>query len=1023
MQKKLLPFLQREKKVLIFIFFLFFTSFSFAQQKITVNGNVFTEKNDPLSGVSVNLQGSSFGTITDAQGKFTLQVNKGATLLFTFVGYEEKEVKVNNEKSVGNIQMVSTTSALSEVVVVGYGTQRKRNVTAAVSSIDVSKLKDIPATNVTQLLDGQAAGVTVQQATGSPGREFDVTIRGMGSLGAGSSPLYVIDGFPVGTSIGQNLNPNDIATITILKDAVSTAIYGARGSNGVVLITTKNARSGEVSLTASANYGVQNIPDSRKTKVLNGVQFAQFKKDIFMDKIRYFQNREPAIDEVPLDYRYPEQTKYSTNWFDEILNKNASYQNYDITLSSGKGPIKSLVSVGYVDQNGVLLNTNYKLYSVRANIGGAVNKFINMGLNLNGSFSDQNQANTEGRDNLVGSTLLMDPRAPVYNADGTFNSYIGGHDGIFGFPNPVQVLKETNSNYTNTNIITSGFLEFSFLRNFKFKTAVNAGLYIGSAKQFVPSTISGENARAPRDAYESDSYSNTMNLSADELLTYNKELGDHHFDVLVGYTAQEETTKGLSGTGNQYPNDLVPYLNAAIIKSASSSEYGWSMAALFGRLNYSYKGRYLFSGTFRREGSSRFGIQNKWGNFPALSAGWRISDEPFMPKYTWLNDLKLRGSWGITGNNNIGNYSSLSFMSANNYILGNNYVSGQVISSFANSQLGWERAKQADIGLDISALDNKLTFTAEYYKRITSDMLLSIQLPAISGFTSSLGNVGKVENKGFEFAAGYKTKINEFGFWSNFNISFNRNKILAIRGVNDEIWQGDLYSDYNVSKVGQPIGMIYGFKVLGIFQNQLEIDKSPKQDGAIPGVYKYADGNGDGIISYDTKDMVAIGNPWPKGTWGFTLGGDYKKFDLSVLLTGAYGYDIVAQIQKSTMNMDGVFNVLTVSQDRFRSEQNPGNGVYATTNTWKYERESNSRYVYNGSHMWVKNVSLGYSIPKSVLNFNSARLFVSAQNLFLITSYPGNNPDVNNLGGTRPGFDDVAYPVSRTFSIGANLTF
>ncbi len=1022
MLKKLLLFLKQKRGSMI-VFFLFFSSFSIAQQKITVNGTVVGENDVPLSGVSVHVAGTTTGITTDAQGKFTLQVNKGATLVLSFVGYEEKQVKVNNGGSVGNIQMVSTASALGEVVVVGYGTQRKRNVTAAVSSVDVSKLKDVPVQNVSQLLYGQAAGVTVQQATGSPGREFTVTIRGTGSLGAGSAPLYVVDGFPVGTSIGQNLNPNDIASITILKDAVSTAIYGARGSNGVVLITTKNAKSGEVSLKASANYGVQNIPDSRKTKVLNGVQFAQFKKDIFMDKIRYFENREPAIDEVPLDYRYPEQTKYSTNWFNEILNKNALYQNYDITLSSGKGPIKSLVSVGYIDQNGLLLNTNYKLYSVRANIGGQVNKFINMGLNLNGSFSDQNQANTEGRDNLVGSTLLMDPREPVYNADGTFNGYIGGHDGIFGFPNPVMVLKKTNSNYTNTNITTNGFLEFSFLRNFKFKTAVNVGLYRGSVKQFVPSTISGENAPAPRDAYENDSYSDRMNLSADQLLTYNKELGDHHFDVLVGYTAQEETTKGLSGRGDQFPNDLVPFLNAAIIKSASSTEYGWSMAALFSRLNYSYKGRYLFSGTFRREGSSRFGLQNKWGNFPALSVGWRISDESFMPKFRWLNDLKLRGSWGITGNNNIGNYTSLSFMSPSNYVFNNNYVSGLVVRSFANSELGWERATQTDIGIDVSAFENKLTFTVEYYKRITSDMLLSIQLPAISGFTSSLGNVGKVENKGLEFSANFKTKINEIGFWTNFNISFNRNKVLAIRGVNDEIWQGDLYSDYNVSKVGRPIGMIYGFKVLGIFQSQDEINKSPKQDGAIPGVYKYYDANGDGIISYDTKDMVEIGNPWPKGTWGFTLGGDYKKFDLSVLLTGAYGYDIVAQIQKSTMNMDGVFNVLTVSKDRFRSAQQPGNGIYATTNTWKWERESNSRYVYNGSHMWVRNVSLGYSIPKSVLNFNSVRLFVSAQNLFLITSYPGNNPDVNNLGGTRPGFDDAAYPVSRTFSIGANLTF
>jgi len=1014
--------LQRKKTTLLFLLFSGISIISLAQQKITVSGTVMSDSSLSLSNVSVKIKGEPGGVSSETNGAFTIKVNKGATLLFSMVGFEEKRIKIEKDDLAIIIRLSKTSSTLDSVVVIGYGSQKKKNITGAVSTIDVSKLKDLPVNNVSQLLDGQAAGVVAQQATGSPGREFNVTIRGTGSLGAGSSPLYVVDGFAVGTSIGQNINPADIKTITILKDAVSTAIYGARGSNGVILITTKSAKNGEVNLTASVNFGIQDIPESRKTKMMDGVGFAQFKKENFMDKIRYFDNREPTDAEVPLDYRFPEQTKHSTNWFNEILHKNAAFKDYNITLSSGKGAIKSLVSAGYLNQDGILLNTNYKLYSVRANIGGQLNSFINMGVNLNGSFSTQTQASTEGRGDVVGSTYLMDPRDPVYNADGSYNNYIGGHDGVFGFANPVQLLKEANTHYANTNVITNAFLEFSFLRYFKFKTAVNAGLYVGTSKQFVPSDISGQNAPAPRDAYENDNSSNTINLSADQLLTYSKELGKHHLDLLAGFTAQNETTKGLSGSGNQFPDNLVPYLNAAVIKSSNSSEYGWSTEAFFGRANYSFKGKYLFSGTYRREGSSRFGAQNKWGNFPALSVGWRISDESFMPKTTWLNDLKLRGSWGITGNNNIGNYSSLSFLNSSNYVLGGNFVSGQVVSSFANTELGWEKSNQTDVGLDLTAFHNKFTFTAEYYNRITSNMLLSVQLPAISGFTSSLGNVGKVQNKGLEFSTSYKTKINAVGLWTNFNISFNRNKILAIRGVNDEIWQGDLYSDYNVSKVGRPIGMIYGFKVLGIFQNQAEINKSPTQDGAIPGVYKYADEDGNGIISYDTKDMVEIGNPWPKGTWGFTLGADYKNFDISVLLTGAYGYDVVAQIEKSIENLDGVFNVSAASKYRWRSEQNPGAGRLTGTNTWKYQRESNSRYVYSGSHMWVKNVSLGYSIPKSATHFSAIRLFISAQNLFLITSYPGNNPNVNNLGGTRPGFDDASYPIARTFSIGANIS-
>ena len=1015
------------KKSIALMLSLFLLSLSLIAQTKIVTGIVKDEKGQPISGVSVRVDGTYVGTMTDADGKYTINVNTGATLAFSHVSFGKKTVVVGDNNNL-DIILGSQKGDLGEVVVIGYGSQKRRDVTGALSTIDVAKLKDVPATNITRLLTGQAAGVTVKQSSGAPGGESEVTIRGLGSLGAGNAPLYVVDGFPVGTSIGQNINPNDIATITVLKDAVSTAIYGARGSNGVILITTKNARNGEASLSATANYGTQNIPDSRKTKVLNGKDFAQFKKDIFMDKIRYFENREPDITEVPLDYRFPEQTKNSTNWFDAILHKNAPFQNYNVTLANGNSPIHSMVSLGYTDQEGVLINTHYKLYSVRANIGGQVNKYLNFGLNLNGSFSDRNEnTNSQGRDGLVGSTLIMDPRDLVYNADGSYDSYIGGHDGAFGFPNPVQFLKETNAKYTNTNVITNGFMEFSFLRNFKFKTAYNAGFYIGSSKQYIPSTIAGVQSPPPLDAREGDSSYNTVNLSTDQLLTYSKRLGDHSIEAMAGFTAQKETAKGLGGYGNKFPNDLVPYLNAGVIKSSNSGEFGWSTEAFFGRLNYSYKGRYLFSGTYRREGSSRFGVNNKWGNFPALSAGWRVSDESFMSGISWLSDLKLRGSWGITGNNDIGNYKSLSFMNPSNYILGTgvlggNFVSGQVVGSFANTLLRWEKSKQTDIGIDLTAFNNKLTFTAEYYNRITSDMLLPIQLPAISGFTSSFGNVGKVQNRGLEFAVGYRTKVNAVGVWSNFNISFNRNKVLAINGANDVIREGGFYDDYNVSKPGRPIGMIYGYKVLGIFQNQAEIDKSPTQDGAIPGVYKYLDADTNGVISYDTKDMVEIGNPWPKGTWAFTMGADYKNFDLTVLLTGAYGYDVFAQIQKSTMNMDGVFNVLEVSKDRFRSEAQPGNGIYPTTNTWKWERESNSRYIYSGQHVWVKNVSLGYTLPKAPFHFSGMRLFVSADNLFLFTHYPGNNPDANNLGGRRPGFDDVAYPISRIFTAGLKVS-
>jgi TonB-linked SusC/RagA family outer membrane protein len=996
------------------------------QQQHKVTGTITdASTGESIVGVNIVVEGTQIGVISNANGKFEINVpNSNSVLVFSFIGYNTEKISLNG-KTILEVKMTPDIRKLGEIVVVGYGTQKKREVISAISTIDVSTTKDIPASNVTQLIEGQAPGVTAKQTTGAPGKEFEVTIRGLTSLGAGSAPLYVIDGFPVGTSVGQNLSPDDIATITILKDAASTSIYGARGSNGVVLITTKTAKAGETNITFSASTGIQNIPDSRKLKVLNGEQFLQFEQDIFMDKIRYFQNREPSLSEVPLAFRYPAQNKTSTNWFDAILNKNAPIQNYNVTLSNGKGDFHSLVSIGYNGQDGAIINTNYKNYSVRANVDGKVNNFIKMGLNVNGSYSKQNYANTEGRDNLVGSTLLMDPTAPIYNADGSYNSYIGGSNGVFGFGNPVQILKEETNNREIYDVISNGYLEFTFLKNFKFKSVGNVHFIDAASKQFYPSDLSGENSPAPQDASEYDDNFRTMNLSADQLLTYSNEFGDHHLDVLLGYTAQKELVKGLSGSGNTYPNDLTPYLNSAAIKSSGSTEYGWSMDAFFGRVNYAFKDRYLFSGTFRREGSSRFGANNKYGNFPAASVGWRISDEPFMPKLSWLSDLKLRADYGLTGNNNIGNYSSLSFMGNSNYIFGGNFASGNIVSSITNANLQWEKSGQLDLGLELSAFKNRLTFTADYYNKITSDMLLSEALPSISGFTSTLTNLGKVQNNGLEFGVSYKTRINAVGIHSNFNISFNRNKVLAINGANNVIWQDtgpDMYEDYNVSKVGQPIGMIYGYRVLGIFQTQAEIDKSPKQDGAIPGVYKYYDGNGDGVISYDTKDMVAIGNPWPKGTWGLTVGGDFKNFDLNVLLTGAYGYDIFNQLDKSTMNMDGVFNTLTESITRWRSAQNPGAGVQGTSNTWKWERESNSRYIYSGTHMWIKNVSLGYTLPKSKL-FSGVRVYISGDNLLLFTKYPGFNPDVNSAGGTQPGYDDASYPLTRNFTVGVNITF
>jgi TonB-linked SusC/RagA family outer membrane protein len=1024
----------------------------------TISGKVNDEKGVSLPGVSVIIKGSSSGTVTDASGSYSLEVPESGSnmLVFSFVGYLTKEVSIGNQSAI-NVQLEVDTKALEEVVVVGYGTQRKRDITSALSVINIQDIGEVPKSNVTRMIQGQAPGVIIKQKSGTPGQQFEVKVRGISSLGAGSDPLYVIDGFPVGISAGQNLNPNDIETISVLKDAASTAIYGARGSNGVVLITTKSAKEGKTSLNISVDYGVQNVPESRKTKVLNGQDFAQFKKEVFEGRFLLANNRKPTTEEIPLDFRNPEQTKYSTNWFDLILHNNAPYTDVNVSLSSGAGPIKSVVSLGYYKEAGALKYTDYDRASVRTNLMGNVNKFITMGLNIAGSYSRSSLASTDGRNAQVGLTLIADPRYPAYDEKGELIPYYNGVGDVFGFPNPLYMLKNINRDRNIADVISNGYIELNILPGLKFRSSLNAKLNYNKYKEFVPSTIglpvqTGTNGAPPRIATERDDSEELRNYSADQLLTYDLNIGEnHHFDALLGYTAQQETVKGLYGSGNTFPDDLAPFLGNATIRSSNSMERTWTMIAYMARANYSFKDKYLLSASIRREGSSRFSEGHQFGNFPAASVGWRVSEERFMPKASWLTDLKFRASWGMTGNNSYavsannnfgvgqnsgddGNYASLAFLGLNNYVFNNSLASGKTVTRFANSELSWEKSNQLNVGMDLATFNNKLVFTVEYYKKITDDMLLGYNIPAVSGFTSTLKNLGKVQNQGVEIAANYRIRVGQVNLRTNANFTINRNKVLAIRGQNDFILQGSQYGGYNIQQVGQPIGMIFGYRKLGIFNTQDEINKAPLQEGAVPGAMIFADlhgaadGGPDGIVSYDTKDMTIIGNPNPKFNWAWTVNADYKGFDFSVLFMGAYDFDIYRNIEASTMNMDGVFNVLEKAKDRWRSPQNPGSNPLdkhsqGGTDYFKWSRESSERYVYDGTHTWVKNITIGYTIPRVKGILSDARIFVNAANLFLITKYPGNNPDAGVRGGTELNNDDESYPVPRTYSAGLKVNF
>ena len=995
----------------------------------TVSGVVRSaEDNNPIPGAAVLIKNTTRGTITDVDGIFQINVNRGDTLQVSFVGYETKEIGIQDVDI--TLQIVldpALSSILDEVVVVGYGSLRKADITSAVAEVDLKTMENLPIANASRLLQGQAAGVQVNQITGIPGQEFTVRIRGLSSLGAGSEPLYVIDGFPVGNQLSQILNPNDIESITILKDAASTAVYGARGANGVVLINTKGATSGVSKISFSASAGIQNIPQSRRIPVLSAQEFVQFQNERISDDIRRNEGREPLPDEIPEAWRFPDQEIPSTSWYDEILNDNAIMQDYNLSISSGARKTKTFLSLGYLNQEGAVIGTDFDRYTARINLTNDFNEMIDIAWNLSGSYSTRNEPGNffGGFTNaIINTALLMDPRDPVYNEDGSYNAYIGGRDGVFGYPNPVQRLNE-EVNYSSEGVLLSnGSISIEPMEGLVFKSLVNVSLNNGRNRQWRPSTIAGWNVPPPRQARASEGTFNTINYGIDNLLSYTKDMEDHNVDFTAGYVFQKETTNSTTATGTLFPDDEIPYVSAAAETTSVTNVSEWSLAAFFGRISYSYLDRFLMSATYRREGSSRFGENNRWGDFPSVSVGWRISEENFFPQSNAITDLKVRASWGITGNNNIGNYSHLARLSAANYVLGEQLAGGKELARFGNPDLSWETSSQVDIGFDLVLFEGKITLVTELYRRITEDMLLPVEIPAHSGFTTALSNVGEVRNQGLEIGLNYRETVGEVNFNINSNIAFNRNKILEIDNQNDELLAGFSFYDANsIYRVGQPIGMFHGFVVDGIFETQDEINAFPSHPGNTVGTYRYRDVNGDGQITYDNQDWDIIGNPHPDFTWGFNLNMDYRQFDLSLGIVGMHGYDVYRSLEHFTMNVDGVFNTSTMMKDRWRSPENPGEGGWAGTGNFQFTREASSRFVYDASHTWIRNVIVGYTLPDFSEKFN-LRVFASVDNLFLITDYPGNNPQADTTPNAQYswiGVDRETYPIPRTFSFGLNL--
>lgn len=996
------------------------------QKKIT--GKVIDIDGEPIIGATIRVSGKkNSGTITDIDGFFSLEAEPNDKLSVSYIGFNNVIVNIDGKSNI-DITLKENVQQIKELVVTAYGSQTRHDVTGAIGTIDFNKLSNIPSGQFAQMMQGQVSGVQVNQSTGTPGQGLNVKIRGAASLSTGATPLYVVDGFPIVGDI-NNINPSEIESMSILKDASATALYGSRAAFGVVMITTKSAKAGKTVVDVNAYMGLQTVPQKGRPNMMNGTEWAQFKKESYED----------LGVTVPDIYKNPSQYGKGTDWYDAML-RTAVIQDYNVSVRGGTEKLSSYVTFGFMNQDGVVLNSDYNRFSLRANTSYKINNNIKVNFSVAPSYSFENRPSTDGAffsgGGLLANANLTSPILSYKDENGDYpiavtNSGITNVD----TPNWVRSIKDITNKRTIKRLLANASLEYTPIKDLLLKTSV--GTDIGSENHFYfqPSTAGRAFAAAPSsiNANLSDANNRYYSWLWENTATYKKVLGAHSFEFLAGFTAQKFRSDYSAISGSNFADDRIKTIDAALVKNNPTQDIQeWSMLSYLGRLNYNYLDRYLFSASIRRDGSSRFGSQSKWGNFPAVSVGWLANEENFLKNIKWLSLLKVRMSYGLTGNNNIGNYTQYNVVSNSNTIFGSSVESGIKVANLGNVELGLEKTKEFDFGLDFAFLNNRITFTYDYYNKITRNLLYSLSVPVESGFSNFMGNVGKLKFWGHEFSVVSHNLIGKFKWNTNFNIAFSDNKVLALSGLSDQLIA---YTGFisTITKVGGRIGQFYGMVQDGVYKNQDDYNNSPKAVDSEVGTIKFKDVNGDKKITYDDADgdKTIIGNPMPKFTYGITNNFSYDNFDLSILCTGSYGNKIATPMEQGMTNLDGLFNVLEDVKYRWRSPENPGSGLYGktTSGTGRERDQFHSRYIKDGSYFIVKNITFGYTLPSSLIKYiQSLRIYVSVQQPFVFTKYPYGNPEVGtDFSGNTPssllqGIDYSTYPVPRTFTIGLNLT-
>ncbi len=989
----------------------------------TIRGKVTGENGDALPGVSILEKGTQRGIITDVNGTFSIEVSgENSVLVFSFVGYLTKETLVGNRTTV-NISLDVDEKNLEEVVVVGYGTVKKSDLTGSVSKIGEQAIKATPIVSLDRAMQGRAAGVLVTQNSARPGGGSTIRIRGAGSVNASNDPLYVIDGFP--TSGLNSINTDDIESIEVLKDASATAIYGSRGANGVILVTTKRGKSGKPTVTYDGYYGIQSV--RRTIPMLNAREYAEFVNEARINGggQAYFDGSSP---ERPL----PSSLGKGTDWQDEIF-RQAPIQNHQLSFLGGTQQSKYAVSAGYYDQSGIIINSNFKRYTLRANLDNDISSWLKLGFSLQGAYTRGQSARTDTDGNSGGSVtsaaLNFAPFFPVYGPDGSYFKDMGSLNG-FTVDNPVAIAREITDQNHLIRILANTYLDFRLAKSLTFRTTFGADLqgnkrnYYATRNSFIGLSAEGTANVA---------YTQTLGWLNENTLNFHPVLpGKHTLSALAGYTIQENKVENASANAKTFNNDFASYHNlgsGSVLVAPSSSGFEWTLISYIARVNYSYADRYLLTLTARRDGSSRFGPNNKFGFFPSGAIAWKVLNEPFASGQDFFSDLKVRASYGTSGNQEIGNYQYLSNMTNSAYVFNGVLYQGTFIGGLPNQDLRWEKSSQLDAGIDMAFFGNRIQVTADYYRKVNSDLLFSMSIPSSSGFATALQNIGKIRNSGVELAIN-SVNIDRGGFrWNTeFNISFNRNKVLTLEGRqqfttgNDALLFGGSFNPILLA-VGEPLGNFYGRVMEGIFQNQNEIDNSA-QKTAKPGDIRYKDVNNDGVINNDDREVIGNSNPDFFGGLNNTF--SYKGLELNVFVQGSYGNDLLNFGRFDTHNLVSSNNNSKEVLNRWTPE-NPSTTI-PRANSAGGSRILSTYQMEDGSYLRFKNISLAYHLPSQILGKSSmtgVKLYVSLQNFITLTNYKGFDPEVNRFGSSTisQGFDYGAYPAAKTITFGANLKF